>query len=55
MRLSVVLLLATLATPAFAQLGERNQLGVRMGHVHLLVRDVDAHKRSSSAVWRPSS
>lgn len=34
-----------LAAPALAQLGERNQLGVRMGHVHLMVRDVDAHKR----------
>jgi catechol 2,3-dioxygenase-like lactoylglutathione lyase family enzyme len=34
----------TLAAPAYAQLGERNQLGVRMGHMHLLVRDVRAHK-----------
>lgn len=30
--------------PAHGQLGERNQLGVRMGHVHLMVRDIDAHK-----------
>jgi catechol 2,3-dioxygenase-like lactoylglutathione lyase family enzyme len=33
-----------LVAPARAQLGERNQLGVRMGHVHLFVRDIDAHK-----------
>jgi hypothetical protein len=32
------------ATPAFAQLVEPNQVGVRMGHVHLVVKDVDAHK-----------
>lgn len=34
-----------LGGPAHAQLGERNQLGIRMGHVHLMVRDLDAHKR----------
>ena len=46
MRLATAFVLAaTLATPAYAQLGERNQLGVRMGHMHLLVRDVNAHKR----------
>ena len=39
------LLVAALAAPAIAQLGERNQLGVPMAHVHLLVRDVDAHTR----------
>ena len=39
------LLTALFAVPASAQLGERNQLGVRMGHMHLLVRDVDAHTR----------
>ena len=33
------------ATPAFAQLVEPNQLGLRMGHVHLAVKDVDAHKQ----------
>lgn len=32
--------------PAFAQLGEpANDLGVRLGHVHLTVKDVEAHKR----------
>jgi catechol 2,3-dioxygenase-like lactoylglutathione lyase family enzyme len=31
--------------PAHGQLGERNQLGLRMGHIHLMVRDIDAHKR----------
>jgi catechol 2,3-dioxygenase-like lactoylglutathione lyase family enzyme len=33
-----------LAAPAAAQLAEPNQIGVRMGHVHLNVRDVDAQK-----------
>ena len=32
------------ATPALAQLVEPNQIGLRMGHVHLAVTDVDAHK-----------
>src|SRR5688500_17382334 len=32
-------------TPAFAQLAEPNQVGVTMGHVHLAVTDVDAHKK----------
>jgi catechol 2,3-dioxygenase-like lactoylglutathione lyase family enzyme len=33
------------AAPAFAQLVEPNQVGVRMGHVHLAVRDVEAQKQ----------
>lgn len=37
--------LVFLAASASAQLVEPNQLGVRMGHVHLNVRDVDAQKR----------
>ena len=32
-------------TPALAQLVEPNQVGVRMGHVHLAVTDVDAQKQ----------
>ena len=40
--LAVVLLWAT---PAVAQLAEPNQVGVTMGHVHLAVKDVDAHKQ----------
>ena len=32
------------ATTASAQLVEPNQVGVRMGHVHLVVQDVDAQK-----------
>ena len=32
-------------TPAFAQLVEPNQVGVRMGHVHLAVKDVDVQKQ----------
>jgi catechol 2,3-dioxygenase-like lactoylglutathione lyase family enzyme len=34
-----------LAPEAFAQLVEPNQVGVRMGHVHLAVRDVDTQRR----------
>lgn len=33
------------ACPAFAQLVEPNQIGLRMGHVHLAATDVDAQKR----------
>ena len=33
------------ATPCAAQLVETNQIGLRMGHVHLAVTDVDAQKR----------
>ena len=43
-----ILLVFTLlfSTVAFAQLGEpANDLGVRLGHVHLTVRDVEAHRR----------
>jgi catechol 2,3-dioxygenase-like lactoylglutathione lyase family enzyme len=43
--LLIVIVVLVCAAPATAQLGERNQLGLRMGHVHLLVRDVDAQKR----------
>jgi catechol 2,3-dioxygenase-like lactoylglutathione lyase family enzyme len=32
------------ALPAFGQLADFNSSGVRMGHVHLVVRDPDAHK-----------
>lgn len=31
-------------TPTLAQLVEPNQVGVRMGHIHLAVKDVDAQK-----------
>ena len=40
---STVILFLVACLPTFGQLGERNRLGVHMGHVHLLVRDVDAH------------
>ena len=40
------LVVATLwATPVPAQLVEPNQVGVRMGHIHLAVKDVDAQKQ----------
>ena len=32
------------SVPADAQLAQRNQLGLTMGHVHLTVKDVDAQK-----------
>ena len=38
-------LLSTAAVPLFAQLGTPNATGVSIGHVHLTVRDVEAHKR----------
>lgn len=41
---ALALVFVTVA-PARAQLVEPNQVGVRMGHVHLAVRDVEAHKR----------
>ena len=34
-----------LAAPVYAQLRERNYLGVRVSHVHLLVRDVEVNRR----------
>ncbi len=33
-----------IAGPSFAQLVEPNQIGLRMGHVHLAVKDVEAQK-----------
>jgi len=45
MKLFPCLTLAMLAAlPAQAQLAQRNQLGVTMGHMHLTVKDVDAQK-----------
>src|SRR5690348_58562 len=44
-RLAALVVSCLVATPSYAQLVEPNQLGVRMGHVHLAVRDVDAQKR----------
>src|SRR6266496_2020907 len=51
MRHLVVLAAAVLcATPAGAQLSQRNQVGLTMGHVHLLARDVDAQKQFWTSV-----
>jgi predicted enzyme related to lactoylglutathione lyase len=45
MKLFTMLTIAMLgAMPAQAQLAQRNQLGITMGHVHLVVKDTDAHK-----------
>jgi len=51
MKLPSLLAIATLwATSATAQLVEPNQVGVRMGHVHLAVKDVDVQKEFWIAV-----
>ena len=43
---SIVVMAAMLsAAEAHAQLVEPNQVGVRMGHIHLAVRDVDAQRQ----------
>jgi catechol 2,3-dioxygenase-like lactoylglutathione lyase family enzyme len=45
MKLFTFLAIAILCSaPAHAQLAQRNQLGITMGHVHLLVKDMDAQK-----------
>jgi len=44
-RLTFLAVVILWATPAVAQLAEPNQVGLTMGHVHLAVRDVDAHKQ----------
>ena len=33
------------ALPTFGQLADFNSTGVRMGHIHLVVKDPDAHKQ----------
>jgi len=43
--LSFLIIAALSVAPAQAQLVEPNQVGVRMGHVHLAVKDVEAQKR----------
>ena len=44
--LAVAVVLAILAAaPVRAQLVEPNQVGVRMGHLHLAVKNIDAQKR----------
>src|SRR3954465_8593878 len=43
--LCLVALVLLRAAPASAQLVEPNQLGLRMGHVHLSVKDVDARQQ----------
>jgi catechol 2,3-dioxygenase-like lactoylglutathione lyase family enzyme len=40
-----VLVLAVFCSTAFAQLGPFNDKGVTIGHVHYLVKDIDAHKK----------
>jgi catechol 2,3-dioxygenase-like lactoylglutathione lyase family enzyme len=51
MKRLILLAVATLwVSPAFAQLVEPNQVGVRMGHMHLAVTDVDAQKQFWTSV-----
>jgi catechol 2,3-dioxygenase-like lactoylglutathione lyase family enzyme len=38
-------LVALLATPAYAQLASPNSAGITYGHVHLNVRDMEVHKK----------
>ena len=49
-RLALFAVLVLWAAPSAAQLVEPNQIGVRMGHIHLAVRDVDAHKQFFTSV-----
>src|SRR5687768_9149096 len=49
-RVCVFALTWALFATAHAQLGERNHLGIRMGHVHLLVRDLDAERHFWTSV-----
>ena len=44
MRHAALLAALLCSGPSLAQLVEPNQVGVRMGHIHLAVTDVDAHK-----------
>ena len=46
----VVLLAALSVAPARAQLVGPNQLGVRMGHIHLAVKDIDAQRKFWTSV-----
>ncbi len=45
LRATTLLLALLIATPASAQLAAPNKAGVAMGHLHYVVRDVDANKR----------
>jgi catechol-2,3-dioxygenase len=49
-RLSVLLVAMLCAAEARAQLVEPNQVGVRMGHIHLAVRDVDAQRQFFTSI-----
>ena len=49
-RLALFAVLVLWAAPSAAQLVEPNQIGVRMGHIHLAVRDVDAQKQFWTSV-----
>ena len=44
-------LFSLIAAPARAQLSMPNQLGVTMGHVHLIVKDVEAQKQFWTSVF----
>src|SRR5579862_9030047 len=50
-RLTCIAIVLLLATPAYAQLTMANQLGVTMGHVQLIVKDVEVQKRFWTSVF----
>ena len=41
----VIVAMLAWATPALAQLGPANDMGVALGHIHMTVKDVEAQKR----------
>jgi len=47
---SAFVLAVSAFTPAFAQLAPPNDAGVTLGHIHLVVKDVDAQKRFWTAM-----
>jgi catechol 2,3-dioxygenase-like lactoylglutathione lyase family enzyme len=44
-QLTTILLLLACAVPAVAQLPAANEVGVSSGHMHMMVRDPEAHKK----------
>jgi catechol 2,3-dioxygenase-like lactoylglutathione lyase family enzyme len=50
-RLTGIAIVLLLATPAYAQLTMANQLGVTMGHIQLIVKDVEVQKRFWTSVF----
>ena len=51
--LIVLVLLSTLAVPAWSQLSPPNSMGVAMGHLHYVVRDVATNRKFWVLPWGP--